>query len=96
MNQLTFSSSFYLNICIKICILEQIIATVMWIWISLIHNKRSMLRFQTITAAPTEGGLPVARGGGGYSREIWIGVCREGLWTLTLFKDKESENWYPF
>ena len=26
-------------------------------------------------------------GGGGYSREFWIGVCREGSWTLTLFKD---------
>ena len=24
---------------------------------------------------------------GGYSREFWIGVCREGSWTLTLFKD---------
>ena len=29
-----------------------------------------------------------ARGGGGAnSREFWIGVCREGSWTLTLFKD---------
>ena len=26
-------------------------------------------------------------GGGGFSREFWIGVCREGSWTLTLFKD---------
>ena len=26
-------------------------------------------------------------GGGRYSREFWIGVCREGSWTLTLFKD---------
>ena len=25
--------------------------------------------------------------GGGYSREFWIGVCREGSWTLALFKD---------
>ena len=25
--------------------------------------------------------------GGGYSCEFWIGVCREGSWTLTLFKD---------
>ena len=24
---------------------------------------------------------------GGYSREFWIGVCREGSRTLTLFKD---------
>ena len=29
---------------------------------------------------------PLVRGGG-YSREFWIGVCREGSWTLTLFKD---------
>ena len=33
---------------------------------------------------------------GGYCRIFWIGVCREGSWTLTLFKDKGSENWYPF
>ena len=33
---------------------------------------------------------------GGYSREFLTGVCREGSWTLTLFKDWESENWYPF
>ena len=26
-------------------------------------------------------------GGGGFPREFWIGVCREGSWTLTLFKD---------
>ena len=26
--------------------------------------------------------------GGGYSREFWIGVCREGLWTLTLSKSQ--------
>ena len=34
--------------------------------------------------------------GGGYSREFWIGVCRKGSWTLTLFKGYERENWYPF
>lgn len=32
----------------------------------------------------------------GYSHEFWIGMCCEGLWTLPLFKDWESENWYPF
>ena len=26
-------------------------------------------------------------GGGGNPREFWIGVGREGWWTLTLFKD---------
>ena len=35
---------------------------------------------------------PGGGGGGGgvgevYSREFWIGVCREGSSTLTLFKD---------
>ena len=30
--------------------------------------------------------------GEAYSPEFWIGVCREASWTLTLFKDKESEN----
>ena len=29
----------------------------------------------------------IRRKPGGYSREFWIGVCREGSWTLTLFKD---------
>ena len=31
-----------------------------------------------------------------YSREFWIGVCREGSRTLTLFKGCDGENWYPF
>ena len=26
-------------------------------------------------------------GGGVYTREFWIGVCREGSWTQTQFKD---------
>ena len=34
-------------------------------------------------------------GGGGYSRKFWIRVCRQGSSTLTLFKEKGSENWYP-
>ena len=38
---------------------------------------------------------------GGYSREFWIGVCREGSWTLTLFKElipflrPKAEKWDP-
>ena len=32
-------------------------------------------------------GMLEARGGEGYSREFWIGGCREGSWTLILFKD---------
>ena len=55
MTQLTFSSNFYWNICFKFCILEQIIATVLFICISSITNKRSLLRFQS-TTAPTNRG----------------------------------------
>ena len=43
------------NICFKFCILEQIIATVLFIRISSINNKRSLLRFQS-TTAPTNRG----------------------------------------
>ena len=39
----------------KFCILEQIIATVLFICISSINNKRSLLRFQS-TTAPTKRG----------------------------------------
>ena len=52
MTQLTFSSNVYWNICFKFCILEQIIATVLFICISSINNKRSLLRFQS-TTVPT-------------------------------------------
>ena len=45
--------------CIKICILEQIIATILFICISSIINKRTLLRFQSTTAPLTEGGLSV-------------------------------------
>ena len=55
MTQLTFSSNFYWNICFKFCILEQIIATVLFLCISSINNKRSSLRFQS-TTAPTNRG----------------------------------------
>ena len=52
MTQLTFSLNFYWKICFKFCILEQIIATVLFICISSINNKRMLLRFQS-TTAPT-------------------------------------------
>ena len=55
MTQLTFSSNFYWNICFKFCILEQIIATVLFLCISSINNKRSSLKFQS-TTAPTNRG----------------------------------------
>ena len=49
MAQLTFSSNVYSKICFKFCILEQIIATVLFIYISSINNQRSLLRFQSTT-----------------------------------------------
>ena len=59
MTQSIFSSNFYRYICVKICILEQIIATVLFICLSAIKNKRSMRKFQLTMAPLTEGGLPV-------------------------------------
>ena len=55
MTQLTFSSNVYWKICFKFCIMEQIIATVLFICISSINNKTSLLRFQS-TTAPTNRG----------------------------------------
>ena len=57
--QLTFSSNCYWTICVKICILDNIIAAVLFIRICSVNNKRSMLRFHSTTAPLTEGGLPV-------------------------------------
>ena len=61
MTQLTFSLNFYWKICFKFCILEQIIGTVLFICISSINNKRSLLRFQSTTAPTNRGCLPVMR-----------------------------------
>ena len=55
MAQLAFSSNVYWTICFEFCILEQITATVLFICISSINNKRSLLRFQS-TTAPTNRG----------------------------------------
>ena len=35
-------------------------------------------------------------GGGGYFRQVRIGVCRQGSQTLTLFKGKKSRFDTPF
>ena len=59
MAQLAFSSNVYWNICVKICILKQIIATILFMCIFSMKSKRSMLRFQSTTAPLTEGVLPV-------------------------------------
>ena len=40
MTQLTFSSNFYWKICFKFCILEQIIATVLFICISIYKQQK--------------------------------------------------------
>lgn len=48
-----------LKLCVKICILKQIIATILFMCIFSMKNKRSMLGFQSTTAPLTEGVLPV-------------------------------------
>ena len=53
--RLKLSWNFYWKICFKFCILEQIIATVLFICFSSVNNKRSLLRFQS-TMAPTNRG----------------------------------------
>ena len=67
MTQLTFSSNFYWNFFLKFCILEQIIATVLFICISPINNKRSLLRFQS-TTAPTNRGWSACAG----TLNLWL------------------------
>ena len=67
MTQLTFSSNFYWNFFLKFCILEQIIATVLFICISSINNKRSLLRFQS-TTAPTNRGWSACAG----TLNLWL------------------------
>ena len=52
-------SIFSSNFCVKICILEQFIAIVLFICLSSIKTKRSILEFQSTTAPLIEGGLPV-------------------------------------
>ena len=59
MAQLAFSSNFYWKICFKFCILEQIIATVLFIRIFSINNKRSCSDFNQQRPPLTGGGLPV-------------------------------------
>ena len=67
MTQLTFSSNVYWNFFFKFCILEQIIATVLFICISSINNKRSLLRFQS-TTAPTNRGWSACAG----TLNLWL------------------------
>ena len=59
MTQLTFSSNFYWKSCFKFYILEQIIATVLFICISSINAQISINNGPTLT----EGGLPVLEQG---------------------------------
>ena len=49
----------WVHFCNDICILSQIIATVIFIFVSYVKNKKSMLRCQSTMATQTEGGLPV-------------------------------------
>ena len=55
LHRLKLSWNFYWKMCFKFCILEQIIATVLFICFSSVNNKRSLLRFQS-TTAPTNRG----------------------------------------
>ena len=78
MIQLTFSSNFYWNVCVKFCTLEQIIATVMFICIFSTNNKRSMLRFQSTT-------VPTNRG--------WSTCAVTGIKFKSAFLQAYSEQW---
>ena len=60
-----------------------------WILNSPTLSDQQMLYFNIGKCSP-------GSGGGRYSRKFWIGVWRKGSWTLILFKDKGSKNWYPF
>ena len=75
MTQLTFSLNFYWKFCFKFFILEQIIATVLFICISSMNNKRSLLRFQSTTA-------PTNRG---WSACGCFGKCQSYWWLVPLF-----------
>ena len=86
MTQLTFSSNFYWKICFKFCILEQIIATVLFICISSINNKRSLLRFQSITA-PTNRGWSAC---GGANLFFFSQSLSEGPWELGGLEKREK------
>ena len=55
LHRLKLSWNFYWKICFQFCILEQIIATILFICFSSVNNKRSLLRFQS-TTAPTNRG----------------------------------------
>ena len=81
MTQLTFSSNFYWNICFKFCILEQIIATVLFLCISSINNKRSSLRFQS-TTAPTNRGWSAC--GFGYKNSECVNINIPSGWVTFI------------
>ena len=88
MTQLTFSSNFYWKICFKFCILEQLIATVLFICISSINNKRSLLRFQS-TTAPTNRGWSAC----GVSALMLSGEGNAGeRWKTTIGPISEKSN----
>ena len=80
MIQLTFSSNFYWNVCVKFCTLEQIIATVVFICIFSTNDKRSMLRFQS-TTAPTKRGWSTCAVIGTVSSESFTRISLYSFWS---------------
>ena len=90
MTQLTFSSNFYWNICFKFCILEQTIATVLFICISSTNNKRSLLRFQS-TTVPTNRGWSACAQRVPYVKriisQVLIQVLQKGLMIQNLLQN---------
>ena len=78
MAQLAFSSNVYWKICFEFCILEQITATVLFICISSINNKGSLIRFQS-TTAPTNRGWSAC----GYPKSISQGSL--GTWCMGTY-----------
>ena len=73
----------------KFCILEQIIATVLFICISSINNKRSLLRFQSTTA-------PTNRGWSACVATFWamslVGIypgraCENGVFFRVIYRN---------
>ena len=95
--QLTFYSNSYWTVCVKICILDNIIAAVLFICISSVNNKRSMLRFHSITPPITEGGLPVVFTTSSPGRfSLALGAGREKGYSVCFLLILFPISWWPF
>ena len=83
-----------LNFFLKFCILEQIIATVLFICISSINNKRSLLRFQS-TTAPTNRGWSACgpRGNSGSPKVSTVSNSRKSLKHFRVSSKKQKHHY---